>query len=239
MASDNNSSNKSPIDFVDWDELKGKEARGMTDSVDLGEIQGIGRNYVITKKGRVSKDTFYVPKYLAERYDGKKVYFHVSESQKHEFVRTSPPTYDEYAARYGPASGSSNRSMRPDIETRVYVVDTTPVEVDPDTTTATVTTVTAVKEEEGPAAAASTKMEEEEEEPAVIDWDRVVHKNVRTMDGKPVGNIVAVLGDAIHVESQGSRSAYLIPKKEVGAFDGSEVVLKAPIADLGAYMRPG
>lgn len=217
---------KDAIDFVDWNELKGKEARGVTKDVDLGEIQGIGRNYVITKKGRVSKDTFYIPKYLAEKYDGKKVYFKVTESQKNEFVRSAPPTYEEYE-RYRVAGTPS------DIETKVYVVDETPVTVEP-AKTATVRTVTTVEPAAGTGARTTGG-----EPPAVIDWDRLVHKNVRTMDGEPVGNVVAVLPDAIHVETQGSRGAYLIPKAEVDQFNGAEVLLKAPIADLGQYARPG
>jgi hypothetical protein len=225
---------KDPIDFVDWNELKGKEARGVDKGVDLGEIQGIGRNYVITKKGLASKETFYIPKYLAEKYDGKKVYFRVTESQKNEFARSGPPTYEEYS-RYREASTPS------DIENRIYVVDETPVVVEPSSSTvATVRTVTTVE----PTTTASTRTVRassgvEQEEPPVIDWDRVVHKNVRTMDGEPVGNVVAVLPDSIHVETQGSRSQYLIPKEEVEGFDGAEVTLKAPIADLGQYARPG
>ncbi|MEO9296308.1 MAG: hypothetical protein ABI347_12015 [Nitrososphaera sp.] len=73
------------IDFVDWNELKGKEARGIGGKVDLGEVHGIGRNYVITQKGIANKEKFFIPKYLARGYDGKKLYFDVSEAQKLEF----------------------------------------------------------------------------------------------------------------------------------------------------------
>ena len=76
-------------------------------------------------------------------------------------------------------------------------------------------------------------------EPPVSDWNSIVHKNVRAADGEPIGNVVAVLGDAIHVETQGSRSQYLIPKERVEGFDGAEVRLDTPLNDLGPYVRPG
>jgi len=41
----------------------------------------------------------------------------------------------------------------------------------------------------------------------VTDWNSIVHKNVRAADGEPIGNVVAVLGDAIHVETQGLADA--------------------------------
>ena len=85
---------KDAIDFIDWNELKGKEARGVEKKVDLGEVQGVGRNYVITKKGIANKETFYIPKYLAQGFDGKRLFFNVTEGQKAEFMRDSPPTYE-------------------------------------------------------------------------------------------------------------------------------------------------
>jgi len=100
--------------FVAWDELKGKEARGVTKEVDLGEVQEIGRHYIMTQKGHVSKDKFYIPKYLAQRYDGHTLHFNVTEGQKMDFKRDLPPTYEEYA-RYRVIDIPS------DIETRIRV----------------------------------------------------------------------------------------------------------------------
>ena len=85
-----------PTSFVDWKELKGKEARGVTKDVDLGEVQEIGRNYVITKKGIANKKELYIPKYLARLYDGHTLWFDVKESDINEFGRYEPPTYEEY-----------------------------------------------------------------------------------------------------------------------------------------------
>ena len=102
--------------FVAWDELKGKEARGVSNDVDLGEVHEIGRHYIVTQKGRVSKDRFFIPKYLAERYDGHMLHFNVTEGQKLDFKRDVPPTYEEYT-RYHAADLPS------DIETRIRIAE--------------------------------------------------------------------------------------------------------------------
>ena len=55
---------------INWDEVIKKEARGKNEE-DLGEVQEIGDTYVLVQKGLISKEKFYIPKYLAEGYDGK------------------------------------------------------------------------------------------------------------------------------------------------------------------------
>lgn len=102
--------------FVDWSELTGKEARGVSNEVDLGEVQEIGRNFIVTKKGHMELETFYIPKYLAQRYDGHTLWFNVSEAQKSDFKRPAPPTYEEYV-RYRVEGAPA------DIESRVRVVE--------------------------------------------------------------------------------------------------------------------
>jgi len=47
-----------------------------------------------------------------------------------------------------------------------------------------------------------------EGKPPVIDWDRVVKKNVRSKEGEPIDNIVAHMGDSLHIETTGSRAVY-------------------------------
>ena len=42
-------------------------------------------------------------------------------------------------------------------------------------------------------------------EPAVLDWDRIVHKNVRSSDGQDAGNIDAVDADSIVIITEGAR----------------------------------
>lgn len=70
-------------------------------------------------------------------------------------------------------------------------------------------------------------------EPVVVNWDRIIHKNVRSNDYEDVGNVFAVLGD--EVATMGSRSReYKLPKSCVEGFNGSEVFLNISF-ELGNY----
>jgi len=72
-------------------------------------------------------------------------------------------------------------------------------------------------------------------EPAVLDWDRIVHKNVRSKDRADVGNVDAVDKDSIVIITEGARGEYKIPKSEVDAFDGAEVFLKSTFSELRKF----
>ena len=100
---------------IDWSDVIKKEARG-TDDTDLGEVQEVGQHYVMTQKGIINKEKFYVPKYMVEGYDGDTLWFNVTEEQFRGFMRDAPPEYDEYA-RY------RTQDMATDIETRIPVIE--------------------------------------------------------------------------------------------------------------------
>jgi hypothetical protein len=101
---------------INWDEVIKKEARGKNNE-DLGEVQEIGDAYVLTQKGLVSKEKFYIPKYLVEGYDGDKLYFRVTEEEaRNSFVRDSPPVSEEY-------SKYKTSDAPPDVEPRIPVIE--------------------------------------------------------------------------------------------------------------------
>ena len=54
---------------IDWNDVIKKEARGINDA-DLGEVQEIRLENVITKAGVVDKEVYSIPKNLVDRYDG-------------------------------------------------------------------------------------------------------------------------------------------------------------------------
>jgi hypothetical protein len=70
----------------------------------------------------------------------------------------------------------------------------------------------------------------------VPDLDAVIHKNVRASDGMPAGNIVAIDEEGIHIESAGDRVHAVIPKSVVSGFNGAEVTLSKPFAELRQYI---
>ena len=63
---------------INWDEVIDKKARGI-DDYDLGEVQEVQGNVVVTQKGIFDKDKFYLPKSLVERFDGDKVWFSITK----------------------------------------------------------------------------------------------------------------------------------------------------------------
>ena len=71
----------------------------------------------------------------------------------------------------------------------------------------------------------------------MLDWERVIHKNVRASDGQPAGNVVAIDEEGIHIESAGDRVHAIIPKSLVSGFNGAEVLLKKPYSELGEYIQ--
>jgi hypothetical protein len=72
--------------------------------------------------------------------------------------------------------------------------------------------------------------------PAVLDWDAVVHKNVRSKEGEPAGNIGAVTDNAI-VILKGPGRQFIVPKVHIEAYDGAEVRLDLPYNELEASYK--
>lgn len=101
---------------IAWNDVIKKEARGAMDESDFGEVQEIGQHYVLTQKGLVSKQKFYLPKYLAQGYDGSTLWFNASEDQLQNWKRDAAPAYDEY-------SKFKIRDQPRDIETRIPVIE--------------------------------------------------------------------------------------------------------------------
>jgi len=70
---------------------------------------------------------------------------------------------------------------------------------------------------------------------AVVNWDDIVHKNVRSKDGQDAGNVDAIEGDTVVITSEGDRQEYNVPKSEIAGYDGAEVSLKIPFGELKKY----
>jgi hypothetical protein len=72
-------------------------------------------------------------------------------------------------------------------------------------------------------------------EPSVLDWDRIVHKNVRSSDGQDAENVDAVDADPVVIITDGARKGYKIQKSQVDGFNGAEVFLKLSFGELEKY----
>jgi uncharacterized protein (TIGR02271 family) len=107
---------KNNTESIAWEDIIKKEARGTTDDSDFGEVQEVGQHYVLTQKGMISKDKFYIPKYLVQGYDGDTLWFNASETDLQGWKRDSPPVYDEYA-RYKTTTPSDKVTSEENVET--------------------------------------------------------------------------------------------------------------------------
>ena len=63
-----------------------KEAKGTGDA-DLGEVKEVSDEYVITEKGVIDKDRFYIPKSRIIHVDGQFVWFGITEKEAKQYKR--------------------------------------------------------------------------------------------------------------------------------------------------------
>jgi hypothetical protein len=62
---------------IKWAETIKKEARGF-DGLDLGEIQQVELENIITQRGTIGKEQFCIPKTLVEKFDGNTLWFRLT-----------------------------------------------------------------------------------------------------------------------------------------------------------------
>lgn len=84
MSQDQTSEDES-ITFNPQEIIK-KEARGLGDA-DLGEVQQVTGEFIVTQKGTIDKDVFYIPKNLVDHFDGSTVFFTVTEEEVKQYKR--------------------------------------------------------------------------------------------------------------------------------------------------------
>ena len=70
---------------------------------------------------------------------------------------------------------------------------------------------------------------------SIIDWESIIHKNVRSKDREDAGNVDALQGDNVIITSQGDRREYSLPKDQVDGYNGAEVFLKISLDELEKY----
>lgn len=70
---------------------------------------------------------------------------------------------------------------------------------------------------------------------SIIDWDSIVHKNVRSIDGEDAGNVDAVDAEKVVITTAGDRKEYVLPKDKIEGYNGAEVFLKINLGELEKY----
>lgn len=69
-----------------WSDILKKEATGI-DDCDLGEVQQIGTDFIVTEKGIINKKRYCIPKNLIAGFDGHTLYFRIMKAESIRFWR--------------------------------------------------------------------------------------------------------------------------------------------------------
>lgn len=73
-----------PYDDISWNQTIRKEARALGGAT-LGEVREVSDKYVITEKGLVNKDRFYIPKKSVMHVDGQYVWIRMTEDEAKQY----------------------------------------------------------------------------------------------------------------------------------------------------------
>lgn len=69
---------------INWNEVIKKEVSGIGE-YDLGVVHTIESDHVVTIRGFVNKIKFCLPKNLAERFDGHKLWFRITKDEAQQY----------------------------------------------------------------------------------------------------------------------------------------------------------
>jgi hypothetical protein len=79
-----------------WNQLKGSKVK-TNDGKDVGEINEISQNHLRLEKGTISKDKFWIPKYIVDTFDGKNVWLSSNEEEvKGKYLYGQEPSTEQF-----------------------------------------------------------------------------------------------------------------------------------------------
>ena len=110
-----------------WKTLKDKNVR-TNDGKNLGEIKEVSENYLHIEKGTVRKEKLWIPKYIADAFDGKTLWLLIAEEElrgKYQYGKEPPPG-DEYAKEFESFKGTpyaQNANYTTDFNENIRVVE--------------------------------------------------------------------------------------------------------------------
>ena len=222
---DKSDGNKGNFDWkdntIEWKDIIKKEARGYEKGDDLGEVQDIGKEFVVTERGRVVKHKFYLPKHLVTGYDGHTLWFNITEEDAEDnFKKDRPPKEGEYS-RYQSASSTEQLN-----DSATSSTTTPPVNYSLNDRLPLIEKQNRFNNENKAEISANS---------IIQNWDSIVHKGVRSKEMQDIGSVTAVNPTSIIITSDGAKDGYNIPKEEVESYNGSEVFLKPTMDRLIQY----
>ncbi len=216
-----------------------------SDDEDIGDIAAVNRDFLVIKKGFRKPHYYYIPIDQVEGWDRDVLWLKVTEDQvKQNYQRSTPPDPSKYYAHARSTIQSPPYDTTKLPELRIlqsrYAEPTSPEfqAGEPNFHRCDLCLTTFDTEDE-----LSNHVVEEHGEkalrrsvPAVLDWDNIIHKNVRSKEGDPVGNIGGVTDNTI-VILKGHGREFIVPKAHVEAYDGAELRLDLPYNELEASYK--
>ena len=68
-----------------WGEMKNKQVKSV-DGENLGKIEKISQNHIMIEEGLMKKKRFWIPKFVADVYDGKFVWLDIKQEELKESI---------------------------------------------------------------------------------------------------------------------------------------------------------
>ena len=69
---------------IRWEDVANKAAIGI-DKCDLGKVQQIKDDTIITEKGVINKKRYFLPKKLIDKFNGNILYFKIMKAEAKQF----------------------------------------------------------------------------------------------------------------------------------------------------------
>ena len=92
MDNENNMSGPSIL----WVEIEGINVKSV-DGENLGKIEKISQNHVMIEEGLVKKKRFWIPKFVADYYDGKSIWLDIKKEElKQRYYYDQEPESSQY-----------------------------------------------------------------------------------------------------------------------------------------------
>lgn len=79
-----------------WNQLKEKKVK-TNEGKDIGEIKEISQNHLRLEKGTISKDKFWIPKYIVDTFDGENLWLSANEEEvKERYLFGQEPSTEQF-----------------------------------------------------------------------------------------------------------------------------------------------
>lgn len=109
-----------------WGQLKGKKVK-TNDGHDVGEIKEVTQNYMRVERGIVNKDKSWIPKYLADAYDGKVLWLVIDDDELAKgYSYTTEPAREQHTHDFEAfkATPYGQRVVQlPDFEQNIRIIE--------------------------------------------------------------------------------------------------------------------